>query len=717
MNDMGEPVRGATLRRFGRSDNAKVGRLRQKWSSDPFSCYNFVRARSGALTEHEATMQKLLLLFSVLFLSGLFSGCDDKKYNPLPPIDSGPDGDVNNQIDGDVDGAEDVVILPDELDADVDGPEVIITAPVGGETLYGENYLVKATILPVSDPLDYETITAYVDGTTYAMTVDTNTPNGFKITVDVGGLAEGNHVLRVTARDIGGRLSYADVRFNYDRGPVISIYSPTVNGRYHGGVNLALKVSDNDGVLPSSVTATLANKNIVLTQSNVSSTTANGSPIWIEYTGSVIFNDAMFNPPLTGTQRLTISAENAIGNDTSKFVDFTVDNEGPSIRVTSHVEGQIIGSITFFRAEILDPAGVLASSVFAIIGNNDVQFVIPLRAAEGTYVYEGSFDTSVLPNTFIWPALQVFATDLLGNESSVAFQLALDNQPPLISLDPPENMRLAKKNADRLFECSRVFDPVGWYAADDGDLVAQVFWLRARVEDQGNVAVGAVWSPLALVNRATVELFILDDARLPLVVDMNGDGHCNDINPNLIPTITVSGDPRETLKLNMVALEPTGIADYRTDMVTPVFPPPCQAWGVANDPPDSLCPAVENDLSVLVWYTYDKTEPSIYGLPPFNSGSPLTCSGIQFDSRANNIAEGWACIAVKATDNVGNTSVSAPLRVCIDYNPYDANVPADCMNLLNVPNCSGTWDPGTSTVLTTPCTPRTFPAQEVRREE
>jgi len=661
-------------------------------------------------------MQKYFLLLTVLCFSWFCLSCDDdKKYHTLPPIDAGPDADGSADADADV--VEDVVVLPDDLDASEDGPEITITAPIEGETLYGDNYLIKATIVAVADPVDYESVTAFVDGTEYAMTVDTSTPNGFKITADVSDLIEGAHAVRVTARDVSGRLNYADVHFDYDRGPTITVYSPVVDGRYHGGLNLAIRVSDNDGVLASSVRAVLASHDIELTQSNVATETANGSPLWIEYTGTVLFNDAMFDPPLTGLQRLTVFAENAVGNDAQVSVDFTVDNEGPAIDVTSHEEGQIIGSITYFTAEILDPAGVLASSVYAIIGNNDVQFVIPLTEDPGTNIFEGSFDTTVLPNTFIWPALQVFATDLLGNESSVAFQLALDNQPPLVSLDPPENMRLAKKNSDRLIECSREFDPVGWRATDDGDLVAQVFWLRARVEDRGNTAVGAIWSPLALVNQQTVEIFILDDARLPLAVDMNGNGFCNDINPNLIPTINITGDPRETLKLNMIPLEPAGIADYRMDEVTPVLPPPCQAWGVANEPPDALCPVVEDDLGVLVWYTYDKTEPSIYGLPPFNSSSPLYCSGIQFDARANNIAEGWACIAVKATDNVGNSSVSAPLRVCIDYNPYDANTPADCLNLLNRPDCTGTWDPGTSTVLPTPCTPRVFPEFEVRRED
>lgn len=660
-------------------------------------------------------MQKYFLLLSMLCFSWLsLSGCDDaKKYHTLPPIDGGDDADVNS----DADIVSDIIIPPDDLDASADGPEITITAPTEGETLYGDNFLIKASVVPVADPIDYASVTAYIDGTAYSMTVDTNTPNGFKITADISSLVEGTHTVRVTATDVSGRLNYADIHFNYDRGPTISIYSPLADGRYHGGVNLSIKVSDNDGVQASSVLAVLANRDITLTQSDVSSDLANGSPVWIEFTGSVVFDDAMFDPPLTGTQRLTVSAENAVGNDAQKSVDFTVDNNGPTIDVLSHEEGQIIGSITYISAEITDPAGVLASSVYAIIGNNDVEFVIPLTEDPGTNIYEGSFDTTVLPDTFIWPALQVFATDLLGNESSVAFQLALDNQPPVLSLDPPQNMRLAKKNADRLLECSRVFDPVGWNSANDGDLVAQVFWLRARVEDRGNTAAGAAWSPLALVNQTSVEIFVLDDARLPLVVDMSGDGICNNINPNLIPTITISGDPRETLKLNMVPLEPGGTADYRMDMVTPVFPPPCQAWGVATDPPDPLCPVVENDLEVLIWYTYDKTEPSIYGLPPFNAASALYCTGIQFDARANNIAEGWACIAVKATDNVGNTSVSAPLRVCIDYNPYDGSTPTDCQNLLNRPDCTGTWDPGTSTVLTTPCTPQVFSANEVRREE
>ena len=43
------------------------------------------------------------------------------------------------------------------------------------------------------------------------------------------------------------------------------------------------------------------------------------------------------------------------------------------------------------------------------------------------------------------------------------------------------------------------------------------------------------------------------------------------------------------------------------------------------------------------------------------------CFGQQFDTFANNINEGWACIAVATSDNADNFSVSPPLRVDIEY--------------------------------------------------
>jgi hypothetical protein len=41
--------------------------------------------------------------------------------------------------------------------------------------------------------------------------------------------------------------------------------------------------------------------------------------------------------------------------------------------------------------------------------------------------------------------------------------------------------------------------------------------------------------------------------------------------------------------------------------------------------------------------------------------------GNQFDAFANNVHDGWACMAVRAADKLGNVQVSRVLRVCVDH--------------------------------------------------
>ncbi|MBN2722866.1 MAG: hypothetical protein JXR95_02215 [Deltaproteobacteria bacterium] len=647
-------------------------------------------------------------VFKFLLVAMLFAitGCDDSTYKPPPPIDGGNDADI----------VQDHVSPPDDLDANPDGPQIEITNPLSDQTVASEFLQVKAVITSESSTIDFDSCVVYIEGEYYDMTVDTTVEDGFKATVDLTEIPAGIVLVRVQASDVEGLTNYADVNFNLDKGPSFTIYNPADDERYSGALNLSFQVQDNDGVDSATVTAVIGDVELDLTPSDVSAETANGNPVSISYESEIVFDDSMFSPALTGTQRITLSAVNSLGNSGNAGVDFIIDNTGPVIEVTSHEQGQIIGSIITISANITDDAGVLSSSVFAVIGNNDTTHEIPLSKITGTNTYEGSFDTNVLPSTYLWPALQVFATDLLGNESSVAFELALDNTAPLISLDPPENFRIAKTDSESQIQCSRVLDPVGSGAANDGDLVPQIFWLRARVEDMGNVAAGMAWSPLALVNQDNVELFILNDVSYPLVVDSNGDGYCDDINPELLPTIHLTGNPKETLKLDLTSIPPSGSADYRYD--SGELPPVCDLPGDDLTEPDGLCPVTEDDMTIAIWYTFDKQEPAIYTLPPVDTSSSLTCSGIQFDSLANNISEGWACIAVRAVDNAGNIGVSAPLRVCIDYNPYDGNIPADCQNLSNAPDCTGTLDNSVSPaqVTLTPCTPLVFSENEVRRD-
>ena len=41
--------------------------------------------------------------------------------------------------------------------------------------------------------------------------------------------------------------------------------------------------------------------------------------------------------------------------------------------------------------------------------------------------------------------------------------------------------------------------------------------------------------------------------------------------------------------------------------------------------------------------------------------------GNQFDAFANNVHDGWTCMAVRAADKLGNQQVSRVLRVCVDH--------------------------------------------------
>ncbi|MDA3863528.1 MAG: hypothetical protein PF689_06620 [Deltaproteobacteria bacterium] len=657
-------------------------------------------------------MKNSFKILTIIFFLVFSLGCEnDDEYNPVPPNDSGVDAD----------SAQDHIVLPDVPDADPEGPEITITNPEAEQVISADFLKIKAVIVSGSSSVDYSSVTVTVEGNEFSMTVDPTTDKGFMVTIDLSEIPDGDTTFRITAKDVQGRTSYADRTFNLDKGPTFTVHSPEDNGRYHGALNLSFTVYDNDGVIPGDTTCFIGNVEIELTVDNESTETANGNPLSVTYNAEIVFEDSIFSPPLTGEKRIILNAFNSLTNSTTRQIDFTIDNSGPVISILSHSPGEIIGGIIQVEAEVNDPAGVQTSSVFAIIGNNDLSYEISLAKVQGTDSYTGSFDTSVLPGNFVWPALQVFASDQLENESSIGFEIALDNTSPLVSMDPPENFRLAEENADGFISCSWQFDPVGKSAVDDMEVVPQLFWMRARVEDQGNYAPGSVYTPLSLVNYSTVELYILDDTDEPLVVDSNSDGICDSINPELVPTVHLTGSPLETLMLQMNKIDPNGSADFTVDPSLPNLSIGCQAPGDNTDPPDPLCPVLSGDMTTAIWYTFDMSEPAIYTLPPVDSTSPTICGGIQFDSMANNISEGWTCAAVKANDNAGNTGISQPLRICIEYNydPVQGPQSAECQNELLAPDCTGTLDNSISPplVTSTPCTSRQFAQNEVRRKD
>ena len=482
-------------------------------------------------------------------------------------------------------------------------------------------------------------------GTTY---VYAETP------VDLGGLPSGAYELHLTATTLSGASGTAVRAFRGDSGPTITVAKPAQGNAYKGSI--AAQVTITDAIFAPISGVTMSVGSHVLTPSGPTGTPAN------QWTTLIDFNAYM--PPLDGDQLFAVSATNSNGTKTSASVRFVIDNQGPSITMTVPAVGTIIGSITTIAAVVTDPAGVLDSSVVAVVAHGGETFTVPLDPDPSTAGrYSHQFDTRLLDVHDLYPTVSFRASDLLGNESSIGYTVALDNTPPLADLDPPTHFRVRVKSAS-IWSCSWGFDPLGSDAVDDGEKTAQLFDVRARVEDRGNTPLAGTADiiPISLVDPGRVELLVLDDTTQPLVVDSDGDGVCDKINPLLVPTTTPMSS-KDALLVNLIPIPSTGHADLTSDpsiLNDPTLP--CVP-GTDATHPDPLC--YTTDLTMAIPYTTG-SEPAIWTLAPVVP-SGLQCVGNQFDAFANNVHDGWACMAVRAADKLGNVQVSRVLRVCVDH--------------------------------------------------
>jgi hypothetical protein len=520
--------------------------------------------------------------------------------------------------------------------------------------------------------------------------------------VDISKLESGSYELEVTVTTVSGLTDEETVAFQIDAGPVIRIDSPEENHYYRDSATIDVTVSDDLFGPIKSVAMLLGQRELTF-----SGPAANG-----QCTGTIQFG--AFDPPLAGDQLLTVRATNQKGTETVLRRKFVSDNRGPTITSTVPATGALIGRVITISAVVSDPAGVLDSSVVAVIAHGDQMFEVklepsPAGSTNPPGTYQALFDTARLPSKAIFPSISFRASDNPGNESSVGYLVSLDNTPPLADLDPPENFYMVQRVGD-LDYCSHPFDPLGNDSVDDLQNVRQVFDIRARIEDQGNSPEGgADFVPISGIDDDQVHLLILDDPTKALVVDTNGDGVCDAVNPLLTPTTTPmsSGD---ALLVNMVPIPPTGASNYTPQMNLPSHAP-CISGDQAKGP-SPIC--LTTSLTQAIHYTSTNT-PAIYSIAPVQADN-LQCVGRQFDALGNFVQDGWICIAVAVPDALGNMQVSRPLRVCLDKDGQGgecgAGRPAP-------PNCTGTQTASKPNVIidaSRPCTPwRAFIQEEFRR--
>jgi hypothetical protein len=519
--------------------------------------------------------------------------------------------------------------------------------------------------------------------------------------VDISMLESGTYELKVAVKTVGGITAEGTVSFVIDAGPVIRIDSPGENKYYRNSVTVDITITDP-------LFGPIDKVAMFIGQSALTFIGPSG-PSNSQYTATIDFNS--YDPPLVGDQLLTVHATNKQGTETVVRRKFVSDNKGPDITSTIPIVGGLIGRVITISAVVTDPAGVLDSSVVAVVAHGDTMFEVKLQPAPAGSMapagtYQALFDTTRLPVNAIFPTISFRASDIPGNQSSFGYPVSLDNTPPLAELDPPIGFHMVKKDSD-VYRCSWPFDPLGDDAVNDGTTTAQLFDVRARIEDQGNSPLSGHSDviPISGIDDTQVHLLVLDDTANALVVDTNGDGICDAINPLLTPTTMPMSD-KDALLVNMVPIPAAGTANY-----LPLVPPPGAPCitGIDTKAPDSLC--LSTDLTQVI--TYANNLNAIYTIPPVVTG--LQCVGRQFDGLANHVSDGWVCMAVAVSDKLGNTQVSRPIRVCLDKDSNGAECGA---SRAPMPDCTGTQTsakPNVTVDATKPCKPwRLFPDTEFR---
>lgn len=411
--------------------------------------------------------------------------------------------------------------------------------------------------------------------------------------------------------------------------------------------------------------------------------------------GSVDVGDGPSRPDLPISQDRTVPPD-LVGID-GGGVDGGPDTDrtGPTIVFVSPKAGEIVGGTFGIDVTIADPSGVDDDSVACTFGASEANPGVPVkltRSGAPTH-FTGSVNTRSLPDpTYVLPLISVTARDKTGdrdlgngNPSAVAETVIIDNVGPSVDLDPPK-MWIVQATNNKVAP-SRPFDPVGDWAANDGDVVTQLQFFRARIEDHGNYAPGERVEWISKVRPGSVTLYVspgsfanggllMHDPAFPK------DTICDLINPDLLPTLANQRAGKKTATaVDLVQIPVGGGADYFPDAKLP--PLSFYFRGMfydkypIGDPQVMLHPkpVCANDMLVHIGYSFNFLEPSIWTVPAVIPPPNRACEGLQFDFANSHIPEGPLCVAVVATDNAGNHSVSAPLRVCYDATGVDFNAP------------------------------------------
>ena len=649
-----------------------------------FAAVRFERLGSGRL-RYDRVMKRCVIVF---LLAAVACGGESTKTPTAG-------GKRPNNRDASV--RQDQDAGPDAGDAPQTGPVLEFTSPTAAVLPSDESVLVESTVT-VRCKATQRDGGARVDGSSVKITMDKPNPmsatdrvtapvdarpnDEYEAKFDVSAMPNGEVRFHCEAKDLASMAQSSSLTLKtlLDLGPAIQVFKPTNMGTYARLQPVPIEFE----VTPSPIAegdemAAVKDVKLVISGMPIAIAEASGEPG--VYRTTVDFDDATLFTVKPTSAEISITATNArapTAATRSVRYDIGIDGDGPVIKVDAPTYNSIVHGEVTFKVNVVDPSGLKPNSLRALLKAAEKmnKSDIVIDQWEGTAPnFTQKFDTRSFHAEVNQLTIEVSASDSVGNSKTISHLLYLDNVPPLLGLDPPKIREFRERNTNE-WVCSAEFDPVGDDALDDGEVSLAAGLFRVLIEDQTNRAPGANFAYYSGVKRDDVYLFAQGDPAEGLLIDTNEDGICDEINSDL--------GAKSPTRVQLRDLTPRGAPWYAK---APTFTTTVPYYGYtctqdptgADNAPQPLCGATEM-FRVVPGRGEDKP-PAVYSLSPTNAATG-PCEGQTWEV-GNIVGEGWACLAVRASDNIGNVGISPPLRVCFN----DGIGPApDCLAGLSDPN-------------------------------
>ena len=242
-----------------------------------------------------------------------------------------------------------------------------------------------------------------------------------QFSIDLNGLAEGQHTLVVQANDEAGNTSQNTLTFTVDLTDPTLVINPIGLGGLIGSSTLTVTGTVNDSVLVGDT---------VLSSLDGGSQT---STLVVRSVGGTSASFAIALASLTpGDHSLTIQGFDQAGNSVESVVTFTYDATPPAVSSTIGQDGFTNQPNPILTGTVSDVHGVSNLIQYALDGSTAVAIALDRNEdqTEGAFAISAS-SLSAGPHT-----LQVTATDVVGNTTTQTLTFLVDLTAPTLLVDP-----------------------------------------------------------------------------------------------------------------------------------------------------------------------------------------------------------------------------------------------------------------------------------------